>query len=91
MSVNIGGIEFEHASYYAEGDALYVHTGDPRDAVDWDESAEGDGLRYGADGRLVGATILNARKRFERDGKLVLTLPEQRLVATDLGDALAAA
>ena len=91
MNVKIAGIEFEHAAYYAEGDVLYLHTGDPRDAVDWDESAEGDGLRYGADGRLVGVTILNARKRFERDGKLVLTLPEQTIVASDLSDVLAAA
>ena len=91
MSVKIGGIEFDNASYYADGDVLYVSVGDPGSAVDWDESAEGDGLSYGTDGSLVGVTILNARLRLERDDKLVITLPEQQIEATDLGDSLAAA
>ncbi len=91
MSVKIAGIEFEHAAYYAEGDVLYLRTGDPREAVDWDESAEGDGLRYGTDGTLVGVTILNARRRLGRDGEVVLTLPEQRFVATNLAEVLAPA
>jgi uncharacterized protein YuzE len=91
VSVKIGGIEFDNVSYYADGDVLYVNVGDPGSAVDWDESAEGDGLSYGAEGSLVGMTILNARMRLERDGKLVITLPEQQVEATDLGDVLAAA
>jgi hypothetical protein len=58
------------------------------DAVDWEDSPEGDGFRYGRGGRLVGITILNARRRFEQDGKIVLTLPEQRVEATGLGEVL---
>ena len=91
MSVKIAGIEFDHVSYYADGDVLYLHVGDPASAVDFDESAEGDGIRYASDGSLVGLTIINARRRLERDGKIVITLPEQRVEATDLGDALVAA
>jgi uncharacterized protein YuzE len=91
MSVKIAGIEFDGVDYYAEGDVLYLSVGDPGSAVDWDESAEGDGLRYGSDGSLVGLTILNARNRLEREGKIVITLPEQRIEATGLGDVLAAA
>jgi hypothetical protein len=71
-------------------DVLYVGISG-REPADWDESAEGDGLRYGPDGSLVGITIVNARRRLDRDGKLVITLPEQQVEAADLGDALAVA
>lgn len=81
MTVKIAGVEFDRVSYYEKGDVLYLHVGDPSTAVDWDESEEGDGVRYGADGRLVGLTILNAKVRLIRDGELAITLPEQRLVA----------
>lgn len=91
MTVKVAGIEFDNTSYDREGDVLYLHVGDPASAVDWDESAEGDGLRYGPDGSLVGITILNARKRLDRDGKIVITFPEQRVEATALDDVLARA
>ena len=91
VSVTIAGIEFHYVDYYAEGDVLYLHVGDPKDDVDWDETAEGDGVSYGADGRLLGFTILNARLRLERDGKIEFTLPEQRIEATDLDGAFAPA
>jgi uncharacterized protein YuzE len=87
MSVQIAGIEFDKVVYDAPVDVLYVNV-EGKKAVDWDESAEGDGLSYGSDGSLVGMTVLNARRRLERDGKIVITLPEQQVEATDLGDAL---
>ena len=90
MNVKIAGIDFDHVSYDRDGDVLYLHVGDPSSAVDWDESAEGDGVRYARDGSLVGLTILNARRRLERDGKIAITLPEQYVEATDFGDVLAA-
>ena len=89
MKVKVGGIEFDNTFYDREVDVLYLHVGDPGSAVDWDESAEGDGLRYGGDGGLVGITILNARKRLEREGKIVITLPEQRVEACNLEAVLA--
>ena len=88
MSVKIAGIEFDNVEYDADADILYVHVGDPASASDWGESPEGDGLRYGSDGSLVGLTILNARLRLQEDGEVAITLPGQRVVATDLGDAL---
>ena len=91
MTVKIGGIEFDHNLYDREADVLYLHVGNPADAIDWDDSPEGDGLRYGPDGSLVGITILNARSRLERDGKITITLPERRLEATNLNDVLAPA
>lgn len=91
MNVTIGGIEFDRVVYDREADVLYLHVGSPSSAVDWDETAEGDGTRYGPDGSLVGITILNARRRLERDGKLVFTLPEQRIETTQLDDVFAPA
>ncbi len=89
MTVQIAGIEFDRTFYDREVDVLYLHVGEPSSAVDWHDSAEGDGLRYGPDGDLVGITILNARRRLDRDGKIVITMPEHRIEATELGDALA--
>ena len=91
MAVTLGGIEFDRVCYDSEGDVLYLHVGDPRTAVDFDASPEGHHTRYDAEGKLVGLTILNARLILEEDGKIVVTLPDRRLEATDLGDVLVAA
>ena len=91
MIVKLAGIEFDNNFYDAEVDVLYLHVGDPASAVEWDDSAEGDGLRYGADGGLIGITILNARTRLRRDGKLTITMPSHRVETSDLGDLLARA
>lgn len=90
MTIKIAGVEFDTHAYDAEVDVLYLHVGDPASAVDWADSEEGDGLRYAADGELVGLTILNAKRRLDRDGKIVITLPKKRVEATDLGALLAA-
>jgi uncharacterized protein YuzE len=87
--VRIGGIEFDHVAYDERGDVLYLDVGEPgKLVVDYDGTAEGDGTRYGPDGSLVGLTILNAKLRLEQDGKIELTLPEHRVVVTDLGSVL---
>ena len=91
MSVRIGDIDFESARYYADGDVLYLHNGSPSDAVDFDGSPEGHHTRYDAAGNLVGITIVNARYLLERDGVIVVTLPDRVLTARDLGDILTAA
>jgi uncharacterized protein YuzE len=91
MSVIIGGIEFDNNFYDEDADVLYLHVDEPSTAVDWDESREGHHLRFGSHGQLVGLTILNARRILEDDGKIVITLPEQRVEANDRADVLAAA
>jgi uncharacterized protein YuzE len=91
MTVKVAGIEFDRIVYDREGDVLYLHVGEPSTAVDWDETPEGHHTRYGPDGSLVGLTIVNARRLLEQDGEIVLTLPEQKVRATDIGDALAVA
>jgi len=91
MSVRLGGIEFDNVDYDREVDVLYLHVGEPSTAVDWDESPEGHHLRFGADGQLVGITIVNARWLLDEDGVIVITLPERRIETRDLGDVLAPA
>ena len=88
MSLRFGGIEFEHVSYDQEGDVLYMRNGPSSAAVDWDESPEGHHLRYGADGQLVGITIVNARWLLEQDGRIKVTLPQIEVEASDLEDVL---
>jgi uncharacterized protein YuzE len=91
MTVKIGGIEFDRVDYDRDADVLYLHVGQPNSAVDWDESDEGHALRYGPDGALVGITIVNARRILDEDGEIAITLPRQRVVATDLSTVLAPA
>ena len=91
MNVKIAGIEFDNNFYDRDADVLYLHVGDPASAVDFDGTPEGHHTRYGPDGSLVGLTIVNARWLLEQDGEIAITFPEQRVVATDLGDALVAA
>jgi uncharacterized protein YuzE len=91
MTVKIAGIEFDRIDYDRDADVLYLHVGEPANAVDWDDSEEGHALRYGPDGSIVGITIVNARRTLEADGEVAITLPRQRVVARDLGPVLAAA
>lgn len=87
--VKVAGIEFDNNLYDRDADVLYLHVGDPKTAVDWDDTPEGDGVRYGPDGSIVGITILNAKRRLDRDGKIEVTLPQQR-VLVDVTDAIGA-
>jgi len=90
MTVTIGDITFDRVRYDAGGDVLYLHVGDPSQAVDFDESPEGHHLRFDAEENLIGVTIVNAKRLLEREGKITLTIPERVEVGPDaLGPALA--
>jgi YD repeat-containing protein len=80
MTVQIEDTKFDRVSYDADGDVLYLHVGDPRSAVEFDGSEESHGLRYDAEGQLVGITLLNAAWLLERDGEVRVTLPEGRVL-----------
>ncbi|MGH2353496.1 MAG: DUF2283 domain-containing protein [Chloroflexota bacterium] len=90
MSVKIGNLTFDHVSYDATGDVLYLHVGEPQPAADAEETAEGHVLRYDKSGRIVGLTIVNARWLVERDGVITVTMPQPQLraSASDLAGAL---
>jgi len=90
MTITIADIRFDNVSYDAKGDVLYLHVGDPRSAVDFDGSPEGHHVRFDRAGNLVGITIINAKRLLERDGKIVITVPERLEVGPDaLGTVLA--
>ena len=61
---------------------LYLHVGEPQAASDGEETPEGHALRFDADGNVIGLTIINARWLLERDGEILVTLPEQVHVAS---------
>ena len=76
----------------ADGDVLYLHVGERQAAADSEQTPEGHVLRFGADGQIVGLTIINARWLLDRDGELAVTLPEQVHVSSSaLAPALAPA
>jgi YD repeat-containing protein len=91
MTLTIGSVTFDRVSYDRDADVLYLSAGDPANAVDFDESAEGHALRYDAEGRLVGITIVGASQLLERDGGVVVTPPQLRVERDELAAVLAAA
>jgi uncharacterized protein YuzE len=92
MTVTIGSLTFDRASYDARGDVLYLHVGDPQPAAGSEETPEGHVLRFDADGEVIGLTIINAKWLLERDRAINVTVPEHVAVAPDaLAEALAAA
>ncbi len=92
MTVTIGSLTFDHASYDARGDVLYLHLGDPQEAAGSEETPEGHVLRFDADGKVIGLTIINAKWLLERDHAINVTVPEHVAVGADaLAEALAAA
>jgi hypothetical protein len=70
----------------------YLHVGEPQ-AGEGEETPEGHVLRF-APGtqRIVGLTIINAKHVLDRDGRLILTVPETvEASADELAPALQAA
>jgi uncharacterized protein YuzE len=91
VNITIGSLRFDHTDYDAENDVLYLHIGEPS-ASDGEETPEDHVVRGGpGTSRVVGLTVLGARRVLERDGRLVVTLPETvETNADDLAPALAA-
>ena len=92
VNIRIGPLVFDHADYDAEGDVLYLHVGEPQPA-EGEETPEGHVLRYAPDSQaIVGLTVINARHVINRDGRLIITIPETvEASAADLEAALQAA
>jgi uncharacterized protein YuzE len=91
MTVKIGPLTFEHASYDVQGDVLYLHVGERQAAAESEQTPEGHVLRFDAAGKIIGLTIINAKWLLERDGELIVTLPEQVHVASAAIEAAFAA
>jgi uncharacterized protein YuzE len=92
VNIKIGPLSFDHADYDAENDVLYLHVGDPQ-VGEGEETPEGHVIRYAPDtNKVVGLTILGARRILQRDGHLTVTVPETiETSAEDLAPALVAA
>ncbi|MGA9874292.1 MAG: DUF2283 domain-containing protein [Solirubrobacteraceae bacterium] len=91
VKTTIGPLSFDHADYDAENDVLYLHVGEPH-VGEGEETPEGHVVRYApGTSRVVGLTVLGARRILERDGHLSVTIPETvETTAEDLAPALAA-
>ncbi len=91
MSVTIADVSFDRVRYDATADVLYLHRGAPERAVAFDETPEGHHLRFGADGELVGITIVRPHWLLENEGKVTITLPERVSIGREELDAALAA
>lgn len=91
VNITIGPLSFDHADYDAENDVLYLHVGEPQ-VGEGEETPEGHVLRYAPDtNRVIGLTVLGARRILERDERLLITVPETvETSAAQLAPALAA-
>jgi uncharacterized protein YuzE len=91
MSVTIAGVNFDHHHYDDRGDVLYLSVGAPREAARTVATPEGHALDYDESGALVGMVLVNVRFFLERDGAVTVTIPPDRVVATQIEPALIAA
>ena len=92
MTVTIGSLTFDHATYDDRGDVLYLHIGERQEAADSEATPEGHVLRFNAHGEIIGVTIINAKWLLQRDHAINITVPEHVVVSPDaLSEALTAA
>jgi len=92
MTVRIGSLTFDHATYDDRGDVLYLHIGKRQAAADSEATPEGHVLRFNDRGEVIGLTIINAKWLLQRDHVINVTVPEHVAVSPDaLSEALTAA
>jgi uncharacterized protein YuzE len=97
MIVRLGDQEFDNVVYDADGDVLYLSRGKPVPAAETLPSSEGHAIRLNEAGEIIGITVIGAKWWAERDGRIVVSIPEshpalERLEtsAADLAPVLAA-
>lgn len=73
----IGNHEFDRERYDTDGDVLYLSRGPERAAASTFATPEGHAVRLDEEGGVIGLTIVNAKWLLDRDGKLVVTIPER--------------
>ena len=91
-SVHVGQYEFDHVSYDAEADVLYLRRGETQAAADTFGTPEGHAVGLDGSGEVIAITIVNAKWLLDRDGSLSVTVPSRMETdAGELAQALAAA
>ncbi len=92
VNIRIGPLVFDHADYDATGDVLYLHVGSPQPG-EGEETPEGHVIRFArGTHQIIGLTVINARRMLERDGRLIVTVPDTvEASAAELAPALQAA
>lgn len=92
IDIEMGSIRFDHADYDVEHDVLYLHVGEPQEG-EGEETPEGHVIRYKpGTRRIVGLTMLGPKRILERDGHIVVTIPEAiEATADELAPAFSAA
>lgn len=74
----IGTHEFDRERYDPEGDVLYLNRGPSQgEGTTTFATPEGHAVRIDETGEVIGLTIVNAKWLLDRDGKLVVTIPER--------------
>ncbi|MDX6651386.1 MAG: hypothetical protein QOJ38_167 [Solirubrobacterales bacterium] len=90
MTIRIGQYTFDHVTYDAEADVLYLRNGASREAEQTIGTPEGHAIRFDESGQVIGMTIVNAKWLSERDGKVTITAPSTiETSADELAAALA--
>jgi uncharacterized protein YuzE len=73
LRARIGEWEFDHSKYDPDADVLYLTIGPPQDGYG-EETPEGHFLRFNDDGEFCGVTILDAKRIWEEEGRLCITV-----------------
>jgi uncharacterized protein YuzE len=75
VTISVAHLEFDHVTYDADADVLYLAIGEPREAADQVVTQDGHLLRYDGRGELIGITLVNAKWLAERDGVINASFP----------------
>ena len=75
MTVTYGDIVFDVIRYDPEYDNLILHRGPERHGDDWDQSGEGDALRF-KDGALIGVDMFDFAARLAHGDAMTITLED---------------
>jgi uncharacterized protein YuzE len=82
MTVVIGDWEFDHATYDAESDVLYLSIGGPREGIG-EESPEGHILRFDEEGEFYGVTLIGVKHMLEAgERSTTITLPRRESISS---------
>jgi uncharacterized protein YuzE len=83
LSMQIAGIEFQDVTYDEDADVLYLRKSGGPASNETHATPEGHAVQLDASGAVVGLTIVNARWLIEREGRLVITIPQRVETSAD--------